>query len=99
MSPFKDDHFAIVRKFRPPIVAVGRKVREASQHVELGESLGRLADTPRLRAHPATNLAEKLAFETLASFLSIQDFRLKLLQLGRGKALGIRNRLLAFVVR
>src|SRR5579883_2824701 len=84
---------------RWPLIAVLRgRLGERRGNVQLGNRGGGGADSLRLRGGPLPHLREQLFFEGQDFLFGVQHLALVILELGRGEALGVGQRLLALVV-
>ena len=84
---------------RPAIVAVSCKCRERRQHVDLRQRQRGLPDAACLRGNRHAKLSQQPALDLHHLLLRVQHLRFVLFQLRSGEALGIDQRLLAFVIR
>ena len=68
------------------------------QHVDLGQRQRGLADAPGFAGNRRAQLGEQPALDLDDLFLRVENLRFVFLQLRRGEALGVDQRLLALVV-
>ena len=99
MAAGHDAHLAAIGKCGALVAVLGRHLGQRGGHVQLRHRGGRGAYALRLRGHTLAHAGEKLLFERQDLLLGIQHFALVILQLGGGEALGVGQRLLAFVIR
>ena len=98
MPAFHDLQVATVFQIRPAIVAIRCNCGEAGEHVDFGQRQRGLANARASAAMAARNSANRSRSIVDHLLLRIQNLRFVFLQLGRGEALGIHQRLLALVI-
>ena len=98
MASGHNAHFAVIGKRRAAIPILGRHLRQRSRKIEFGHRAGRGADALRLRGYALPHCDEQLFFQCQDLIFGVEHLALVVLQLGRGEALGIGQRLLAFVI-
>ena len=85
-------------QLRPAVVAIRRQRCERREHVDLGQRQRGLPDAAGLGGDGGAQFGEEPPLDLDHLLLRVQHLGFVLLQLGRGEALGIDQRLLALVV-
>ena len=98
MAAFDDFDVAGVVERRTAVVAVGGQRGEAGEHVDLGQRQRGLPDAPRLGGDGGAQLGKQAPLDLDHLLLRVEHLGFVFLQLRRGEALGVDQRLLAFVV-
>ena len=98
MAAAEDDEFAGVGELGAHVVARGGERGEVGQHVELRDGGGGAAQARRLLRDPGAHFGEEAALDFGDALVGGEDFAFVLLQLGRGEALGVDQRLLALEI-
>ena len=98
MAAGHDAHFAVVGKARARVAILRGHLRQRRGHVQFGDGRRGGSDALRMRGGELAHFGEELLFERQDFLLGIQHLALVVLQLRRGEALGIDQRLLAFVI-
>ena len=99
MAAADDEQLAGSVEFRARVAAVRGQLCERSEHVELRDGRGGAPQAPLACAAIPSAPRRKLALDFEDALVGGENFALVFLQLGRGEALGIHQRLLALVVR
>ena len=98
MAARHDAHLAVVGKRRPLVAILGGHLRQRGGDIQLGDGGGGGANALRLRGGALADIGEQFLLQRQNLLFGIQHLALVVLQLGRGEALGVGQRLLAFVI-
>ena len=98
MAACDDLEVAGVFELRPAIISLSGKVRQASEHVDLGERERGLADASSFARNRRPQFSKDPALDLDHLFLRVQNFRLILLQFWSGESFRVHQRLLALVI-
>ena len=94
-----DPHLAALRKCGPLVAVLRRHLCQRGGRVQFRHRCRRAAYALRVCGHAIAHAREKLLFERQDLLFGVQHLALVVLQLGRGEALRVGQRLLALVIR
>ena len=98
MPARQDAHLAGVGECGPLVAILRRHLRQRRGHIQFRHRRGRGADALRVRRRLLAHRREELLLQREDLLLGVQHLALVVLQLRRGEALGVDQRLLAFVI-
>src|SRR6267378_3407965 len=98
MTATDNEQFARGIEFWASVAAVGGKLCEGREHVELRNSAGGAAQARGLCADAGADVHEELAFNFQDALVGGKDLALVFLELRRSETLRIDESLLAFVI-
>src|SRR5664279_2573776 len=98
VTPFDNFDVRAVFEQGTAVAAIGGERRERSEHIDFRQRQRGLADASRLRGDCGAQLREQAPLDLDYLLLGVEHLDLVLLQLWRGKALGVDQGLLTFVL-
>ena len=99
MASGDNPYLARIGKARPHVAIFSRHLSQRAGNIQLRDCRRGLPDARRVLGGEQAQLLEDLALQREHLVFSVQNFAFQFLQLRRGEALGVHQRLLTLVIR